>query len=159
MIKAEEAQWNTMPYFLWQLTDDKSESWSSVWEWKCSLMKLGSNPFLRVQPPDMFLPVYSISELNWICQSESGRADGGLSLVTVRARWGYSSNTPTLACVWWHLVQLSVQHFLEDVRSAQPFLRVHLWRASSLHNRSSRRPHPTKACCIVCFVGLQQRGS
>lgn len=88
-----------MPYFLRQLTDDKTESWSNSSEWKCSLKKLGSDPFLMVQPPDMFLPVYGISELNWICQSDFGTADGGWRPVTVRARWDYPSNTPTLSHV------------------------------------------------------------
>lgn len=88
-----------MPYFLQQITDDKTESWSSVSDWKCSLKKLGSDPFLMVQPPDMFLPICGISELNWICQSGFGRADGGLRLVTVQARWEYSPTTPTLSHV------------------------------------------------------------
>lgn len=52
--------------------------------------------FVTVQPPGVFLPVYSNSELNWICQREFGTADGGLSVVTVRARWEYLPNTTTL---------------------------------------------------------------
>lgn len=94
-----KTHWNVMPYFLRQLTDDKSESWPSISEWKCSLTKLGPDPFLTVQPPGMFLHVYGISELNSTCQSKFGTADGALRLVTVRAMWEYSCNTPTLSHV------------------------------------------------------------
>lgn len=151
-----------MPCFLRQLTDDKTESWSSVLEWKCSLKKLGCDPFLMVHPPDMFLPVYGIIELNWICQSGFGRADGGLRLVTVQARWEYSPDTPTLSHVPGMCVMALYAVELEAVcgrceicttfplRPPLKSFQVQLCHEATVNETTA---------CIVCFVGLQRRGS
>lgn len=84
-INAEKAQWCVMPYFLRQLTDDRvmiyhfrvehfpKEAW--IWSFSSRCSRLAH-----------FYPFYSNSALNWICQREFGTADGGLSVVTVRAR-------------------------------------------------------------------------